>query len=497
MRRLVLLLCLILVPFPDAAFAFISIERMPYSLRDLEGFTSYWNESYLLTVDDMQLRLVAGTAEVSSGTAVGRVNWDPEIVSVKIDGEEIMRRVAIVNADYIDNDPLIRLPFLGIGGLVPSYNYVKGQSPPSSPPADMAWTDIGERGLLGWTSAYRYEPGDVMLWLNRTFILNSSLGVECRFQVASEYTAIEQQIKVTNGEAAQYLPFPMESAFSLGSRLKARGISLPNMTLSSDRYFTYPRDALPSSWYNESTGIFTLPGEMWDEPDLPGMLYVEFDIAERDWFGMCALTTYGLQTKMGVGVKVVSADMPKGFRPYCIFVSGESDHLIIGFKPFEVAGVYDDFMPLTLAPHESVSLDLLWFFPQAKGDTMSISDLAEFGNSTLTVSDFHANRTKAEVLFAQANELAAEGRVEEAIEKAEIAIGVYEDLGVLSDALFEEGSKINATIHTWRNAAANPTPHPDRGSRAGILFTTAAVLSLIVAVAVWVYFIEPRRASKA
>jgi len=496
MRRRALLLCLLLVPFPDAAFAFISIERMPYSLGDLKGFTSYWNESYLLTVDDMQLRLVTGTAEVSSGTGVETIAWDPEIVSIKIDDEEIMRRIAIINADYIDNDPLTRLPFLGIGGLVPSYNYVKRQTPLFPPPATMAWTDNGDAGLLGWTSTYRYEPGDGMLWLNRTFILNSSLDVECRFQVASDYTAVEQQIKVTNGEVAQYLPFPVESAFSLGSRLKARGISLPNMTLSPDRYSTYPRDTLPSAWYNESTGIFTLPGVMWEEQDLPGMLYVEFDVADRDWFGVCAITTYSFEAKMGVGVKIVSADMPRGFRPYCIFVSGESDHVIIGFKPFEVAGPYDDFTPLTLAPHESVSLDLLWFFPQAKGDTMSVSDLTEFAESALSVSDFHANRTNAEALLAQANELAAEGRVEEAIEKAELAVGVYGNLGALSDALFEEGSKINATINTWRSAAANPAPHPDKGSRATIVLTTGLVLSLILVVAAWIYLIEPRRQPK-
>lgn len=497
MRRRALLLCLILVPFPDAAFAFISIERMPYSLRDLKGFTSYWNESYLLTIDDMQLQLVAGGAEVSGGTAIERVTWDPEIVSVKIDDEEIMRRTAIINADYIDNDPITRLPFLGIGGLVPSYNYVRRQVPLSPPNADLTWTDTGDGGLLGWTSAYRYDPGDAILWLNRTFVLNSSLDVECSFRVASEYTAIEQQIMVTNGETAQYLPFPLESAFSLGTRLKGRGISLPNMTLSPDRYFTYPRDALPSAWYNESSGIYSLPEKMWEEGDLPGMLYVEFDVADRDWFGMCTLTSYSFETKMGIGVKVVSADMPKGFRPYCIFVSGESDYVLIGFKPFETQGPYDAFAPLTLAPQESVSLDILWFFPQAAGDTMSISDLEKFGESALSVSGFHAKRTSAEALFAQANELAAEGRVDEAIEKAELAVGVYKDLGALSDALFEEGRKINATIVTWRSAAANPAPHPDKGSRATILFTTGIVLSMIVVVAVWIYLVQPRRSSKA
>ncbi len=496
MRRRALLLCLILLPFPDAAFAFIRVERTPCSLADLKGFTSYWNDSYILTIDDMKLRLVTGIAQVSRGTSIEKLIWDPEIVSVMIDDEEIMRRASIANRDYIDNDPLTRLPFLGIGGLASPYNYAKGILPYSPPPATIRWNDAGEGGLLSWKSQYSYSPGDAILWLNRTFILNSSLDVECSYWVTSDYTAIQQQIKVTNGELSQCLPFPLETAFSLGDALSGKAISLPNMTLSPERYLTYPRDALPEAWYNESFGAFILPEKMWKGEELPGMLYVEFDLADRDWFGMCALTSYSFQPRIGVGVKIISTDMPSGFRPYCIFVSGEDDHVIIGFKPFDVPGPYGDFVPATLAPRETVSLDLVWFFPQAEEDTMSISDLTRWGDSALSVLAFHANRTRAEELLDQANDLAREGKVDDAIEKAQAAVGIYRILGNLSDALFEEARKVNATISTWRSAAAKRTPHPEKGSRLAILVSTTLVLSLILALAAWIYVIEPRRPRK-
>ena len=59
--------------------------------------------------------------------------------------------------------------------------------------------------------------------------------------------------------------------------------------------------------------------------------------------------------------------------------------------------------------------------------------------------------------------------------------------------MFEEGRKINATINGWVSAAADSTPHPDKGGRSGIAYSLLLVLCLILVLVAWIYVIEPRR----
>lgn len=480
-----------LLLFPVPGLAFIDIQRMPYSLCDTNGGTVYWNDSYSITVGDLQIQMVVGDAQISGKGGIETINWDPEIVSIKIEDEEVMRRTGLMG--FIKNDPLVQMPFLGIGGLVSPINFVKKVNPLGAPPTTLTWISQGDDGRVAWTSSYSYSEGDKVLWLNRTFVLNSSLHIECEFEAADDYQALEQRITITNGETGQYLPFPLETAFSLGTKLQGRGISLPNMTLSPEQYFTYPAALLPPGWFNISTLAFELPDRMWKEEDLPGMLYVEFDLDSRNWFGMATVTELPYEMKVGVGVKVISTHNLEQLRPYFILVSGPGDHVVFGFKPFDVAGRYDKFHPLKLDPSESISMDLLWFFPETGEDAMSLLDLEAFAEDTITVSDFLDLRREAEQLFEEANIYAAEGSVQKAVDKAQMSITIYEELGDLSDVMFEEGRKINATINGWVSAAADSIPHPDKGGRSGIVYSLLLVLCLILVLVAWIYVIEPRR----
>ncbi len=483
-------ICLVSILLCASVLAFIKVDSTPYFLRDNEGYTAYWNLSYSIKVDDMELRLVVGPAETSWGTGTKVMNWGGEIVSVMIDDDELMRRSSF--GDYLSNDPIARLSFIGIGGLVSPYNAPMGINPPDAPSATLTWQSTGEEDRAAWTSTYRYSPGDTMAWLNRTFVLNSTLQVDCDYEVTSEYQALQQRITVTNGDAEQYLPFPVETSFCLGTRLKGRGIRLPNMTLAQDNYLAYPRP-LPLEWYNGTLGRYDVPAVMWDQSEFPGMLYVEFDAATGDWWGVCTITTYAYDMKGGVGIKLISSDMPSGFRPYCIFVSGPEDHVTFGFKPFDQAGPYDDFVPVKLAPRQSVSVELLWFFPEPKGETMSMTDFEEWAQAAISISEFSDRRAQAEKKLQEANDLAAAGEVDEAVERATSSMRILQELGVLSDAVLEEGRKVNATILAWKAAAARAAPQPERGSRASLLYSSLLVIFLIVGLAGWLYFVKPRR----
>jgi hypothetical protein len=475
-------------------FCYVDIQKMPYSLVDDQGGTLYWDESYLITVDEVELRIVLGEAEISGPLGTGTINWDPEILSINLEGDEIMRRLSIL--DFLEDDPIVRMPFLGLGGLVSPHNYVMGLSPRDPVSSTLTWISEGEDGVVAWKTTQEYSAGDQILWLNRTFLLNSSLSVECEFRITTGYRAIEQVIRVTNGNQEQELPFPLETSFSLGRNLEGSGISLPDMVLSPERYFTYPAEELPADWLDASSGLYELPELMWKEDELPGMLYLEFDLAQdRRWFGVGTVTELSYELKAGVGVKVISTDGLGDFRPYCIFISGPEDHVVFGFKPAASTGPYDDFQALTIGAGETASLDVLWSFPETLEDTMNISDLEEFARATITVAEFHGQVKEAEQLFKDANALAAEGRVEDAILKAQESFGIYRDLQNLSAIMINEAQKVNGTVETWESAAADPDPVLDKGSRAGIFYSILLVVCLMLALAGWVYVIKPRRTS--
>jgi len=485
----VFFLALILLPAPGLAF--VKIEKMPFSLRSMGGQTLWWNESYQITVGDLELQLVNGPGQLSSSSGVTTLNWDPEIVSIKNGDQEIMRRTGL--GDFVRDDPLVTTPFLGLGGVVAPYNYARGLTPRGSPEATLTWLDKGDNGRVAWEVSYKYSPGDEIFWLNKTFVLNTSLQVSCHYELADGYPAIEQRVTIENGNAAQYLPFPLETSFSLGTKLQGKVISLPNMTLPPRRYLSYPKALPPSTWFNASRLSYVLPDSMWKEDELPGMLYVEFDTDSRDWFGMTAITELSYQMKAAVGVKIVSSEGFDPYRPYCVFVSGSGDHVIFGLKPYSAPGRYDDFEPRTLNPGEKVSVDLLWFFPRTSGDTMTVDDFNHFAESAPTISDFLNRAAEAKGLFEEAGNLAAQGDVKEALEKARASSKIYGELGKLSQAMLDQSATINKTIRGWESASNNPPLHPDRGSRSGILYSILFVIAIILALASWIYVLEPRR----
>ncbi len=489
-----LLLSCVLLPVP--ASSFIRIESMPYTLLGEDVATIYWEDSYRITVDDMQVQLVYGSAQISGeGMGVKTINWDPEIVSILLEDDEIMRRTGI--GEVIVDDPIARMPFLGIGGVVSPTNGIMGIEPLDAPESSLTWDSQGEDGLVRWRTSFEYSAGDRLSWLNRTFALNASILVDCEYEMTSEYRALSQKVTVTNGNLTQRLPFPLESSFSLGSNLKERAISLPDMNLTPDRYFIYPERSPPPEWHNETLGGLRLPAEMWEEDELPGMIYVEFDLpSDRNWYGMSTVTDIIFDLQAGAGVKVISTEGMNGFRPYCILVSGPSDHVLFGFKPFESQGAYDKFVPLRLGPGESVSLDLLWFFPEPEEESMSVEVFESFAQDALSVSDFHSQTREAANLFGEANDLAAEGRIDEALEKADLSLGIYAELGRLSSSMFEEGRTINATKHAWITAAAQAEPHTEREGRPAIYYSTIPVLIIILVLLAWIYVIEPRRAHR-
>ena len=488
----ILLAIIIISPLP--VLAFTKIESMPYSIVNRDGATIYWNESYRITIDDMEIRMVLGPAHTTYGGQPLVINWDPEIVSVIVEGEDVMRREAFGSG--VENDPISNMPFLGIGGLVSPQNLLTGTEPIDVPQITFDWVNEGGDGMVSWATSYQYQPGDRILWLNRTYVLNATLDVECQYRLASEYQAIQQTITVTNGETEQYLPFPLESAFSLGSKLVERGINLPEMMLEPDRYLTYPAETPPAHWYNDSLGGYEIPPAMWEEEVLPGMLYVEFDLeGERDWYGVSTNTTLTFELLSGVGIKVLSTDGMDGLRPYCIFFSGPGDHVLMGFKPFEEAGPYGDFAPMKLGAGREVSLEILWFFPEPVDGEMSPSILGDFGKSAISVSEFHSLHGQAGSLFESANQLAREGKITEAIEKANQSIEVLKPLGELSSAVEEEARTINATINTWHSASTEPTRHSEREGRPAMIYSILVIVVLILAMAAYIYLVEPRLSS--
>jgi hypothetical protein len=472
--------------------AFTKIETMPYSIYDRDGSTLFWNESHRITVDDMELIFVVGPAHSRYAGTTSTVNWDPEIISITVEGDDIMRRGAFGGG--VENDPITKMPFLGIGGLAPSQNLLAGAEPHDIPPADFDWIDEGEGGMVSWKTTYSYSAGDSLTWLNRSFTLNTSLGVDCSYWVTSEYQAIHQRIIVTNGDLEQLLPFPVESAFTMGSRLSDRGIVLPEMVLEQDYYFTYPAVELPDGWINNSTGEYEIPASMWEEEELPGMLCVEFDLDDEvNWFGMATQSSLSYELLSGIGVKVLSTEGMQGFRPYCTFLSGPGEHVIFGFKPYDEPGAYDDFVPMRLGAGQKVSVDLLWFFPEPVDGEMSTSILDEFGRSAIGVPDFNALYTQARQLFESANDLAGEGDIDGALEKAQDSIVAMKTLGVLSSAIEEEAQTVNETMNTWKTSGTDIEPHPEDEGRPAMVASIIIVVVIIIGLAAYIYIVEPRR----
>ncbi|MBU7004900.1 MAG: hypothetical protein HXS50_04990 [Theionarchaea archaeon] len=472
--------------------AFTKIEPMPYSLYDRDGSTMFWNESYRITVDDMELTFVMGPARSTYAGTATTVNWDPEIISILVEGDDVMRRVAFFGG--VENDPISRMPFLGIGGLAPSQNLLLGAEPHDVPPADFAWIEEGEDGMVSWSTSYRYSGGDSITWLNRTFILNASLGVECSYWVTSEYQAIQQRITVTNGDLEQLLPFPAEAAFTMGSRFRDRGILLPEMVLEQDNYYTYPATELPDGWKNNITGEYEMPNAMWQEGELPGMLYVEFDLDEEvNWFGVATQSSSSYEVLTGVGVKVLSTEGMTGLRPYCTFLSGPGEHVIFGFKPYDETGAYDDFVPMRLGAGQKASIDILWFFPEPVDGEMSTSILDDFGRSAVGVPEFNSIYAQARQLFESANDLAGEGDVEGAIEKARESVAAMKTLGELSSALEEEARTINETMNTWKTAGTDVDPHPEDEGRPAMIASILIIVVVIIGLAAYIFIVEPRR----
>ena len=489
--RAVSLLLVIITMSP--VLAFTKIENAPFSVFDQDGRSLYWNRSYLITVDEMEIRLVLGSTLSNHGGQPASINWDPEIVSITVENDDIMRRSSFGGG--VEKDPITSMPFLGIGGLVSPQNYIYGIDPTGVPAMTFDWVEEGEDGMVSWTCSYAYSPGDQIMWLNRTYTLNSTLHVECEYWVASEYQAVQQRVTVTNGDAQQLLPFPLESTFSLGSQLSDRGISLPETLLLPETHYTYPAGELPSDWYNETTDAYHIPATMWEEGDLPGMLYMEFDVAERNWYGVSGESELSYEILTGVGVKVLSTEGFTGFRSYCIFFSGPRDHVLMGFKPFGEAGLYDDFVPMKLNAGQTVSVDLLWFFPEPVDGKMSTSILDSFGETALGVPEYHDLHSQARKLFEEAKELAAEGNIAGAAEKADQSIETLGPLGKLSSAVEEEARTINLTKNTWISASADPSPKDEAEGRPAMVYSLLVVVVLILIVAGYIYLIEPRRAS--
>lgn len=471
--------------------AFTDIESTPFSLFDQDGRSLYWNRSYRITVDEMEIRLVLGPTLSNHGGQPTSINWDPEIVSITVENDDIMRRVSFGGG--VENDPITSMPFLGIGGLASPQNYISGIDPTGVPAVTFDWVEEGENGIISWTCSYTYSPGDQILWLNRTYTLNSTLHVECEYWVASEYQAVQQRVTVTNGGAQQLLPFPLESAFSLGSKLSDRGISLPDTVIHPGAYFTYPAGELPSGWFNQTTDAYHIPQTMWEEGDLPGMLYMEFDVGERDWYGVSGESDLSFEILTGVGVKVLSMEGFTGFRPYCIFFSGPRDHVLMGFKPFGEAGPYDDFVPMNLNAGQKISVDLLWFFPEPVEGKMSTSVLDSFGELALGVPEYHELHSQAKQLFEEAKSLAAEGDIAGATERADQSIEKLGPLGELSSAVEEEARTINLTKNTWISASADPPPKDEAEGRPAMIYSLLVVVALILIVFGYIYIIEPRR----
>lgn len=492
MRRTLHLSLIIFMLTPLAVHSFAEVRRAPYSLKSTDGDTLYWEESYHVVVGDLDLQIVSGPARISTASIDQTQTWDTEIVSIKVEDEEVMRRIAL---QFIKDDPITRIPFLGIGGVVSPESALL--DPAAVPLGDLQWENEGEDGIVSWSNSYSYSPGDTVLWLNRSFHINGTLDVDCRFKVVDDYQAIEQIVTVTNGETAQYLPFPLETSFSLGTKFEDRGISLPESKLEPGDYLIYPERELPTEWYNETDQVYRLPEVMWDESVLPGMLYMEFDLDQRDWLGVATLSEYSYDMMAGVGLKVLSVEGAEGFAPYCMLLSGEDDHVVFGLKPYEEAGLYDDFEPILLGSGQSLSVKLLWFFPEVEGDTMKISDLEDFADSAVSVTSFIESRTRAEGHSKEANTLAAEGNIEDALGSASEALALYEELGELSDTMMEEGRNVNSTITTWRNSAADVDPHPEKGSRSRMFLTLLFFILLIVVAAAWIYVIEPRRSRES
>jgi hypothetical protein len=494
LRRHVIGLFLISLITGPSAVAFIDIQQTPYAVAEELGTTIQWDESYLITVDDMQVRLVVGDARLADASGSTTLNWDPEIVSIEIDGDEVMRRFGI--GGEVENDPLSQMPFLGIGGLTSPYNRLLGFDPPGTPPATFRWIEDGSEDLVSWETTYEYAPGDVIVWLNRTFVLNSTLNVKCTYEMTSEYQAIGQRIVVTNGDGEQYLPFPVETSFSLGSRLRGRGISLPIRTLESDNHLIYPASELPAGWYNETYERYLIPETMWEEGDLPGMLYYEFEIpSERNWYGIATESDLAYEILTGIGLRILSTQGMENLHAYCILLSGARDSIIFGLKPHGSPGPYGSFEPLLLSPGEAISVDLLWFFPEAVEGEMSIAILNDFGSIAIAAGEFNDLREEAQIAFDEANDLASKGDVDGAITRSRESLSIYRELSALSSALEEDERLINGTIKTWMSAAADRTPHPDNEGRPAIFISVGTVLGAILVLAAWIYIIEPRRSS--
>ncbi len=468
------------------AYSFVQVKEMPFSLKGMTKGTIRWNTSYLITADNMKLRLVTGPSTYSIAGSSHIVDWGSEVVSIQIGGDEVMRRIRL--GEMLGDDPIFEMPFLGLGGPCPSD--VKNFH--SSPPSRITWMQRGTDSAK-WKVEYEFQKGDPILWLNRTFRLNSSLRVESTFEVTSDYQAIQQNITLINGQEEQLLPLPMETAFCLGPRLRGKAIVLPNMTLDPSRYYAYPSSHLPSTWFNSSANIWQLPETMWDESTLPGMLYVEFSLPKsRPWFGVTSIAASAYSMKTAVGVKLISTNLPN-LRAYCIFVSGKRDYVVFGFKPFTTPGPYSNFSPFKLAPGEKVSIELLWFFPESSGQGMKVSDMTAFAGKALTVDEFESQVERAEALQAEANQEAATGKVQGALKAAEQSRDIYQRLGEISAGILEQARKLNATMETWKASAAKHEPHPDKGSRLRMFLSIFIVLLLIVIYSVWLYVVKPAR----
>ena len=484
-RKAALILFLAVLLPTQPVHSFVQVKEMPFSLKGVSQGTIHWNTSYLISADNMELRFVSGPSVYSIGGSSHLVDWGPEIVSIKIGGDEVMRRIRI--AEMIDDDPIVQMPFLGLGAVWCS---TMGDLH-SCPPSTISWLKRGPESAK-WRATYQFSKGDSLPWLNRTFRLNSSLTVESTFQVTSDYQVIQQSITLTNGDSEQFLPLPLETAFCLGPRLRGKAIVLPNMTLDPARYYTYPSSHLPSDWYNSSLGASQLPERMWDENTLPGMLYVEFDLPQgQPWFGVTSIARSPYEMKTAVGVKLVSSDVP--LRGYCIFVSGKADYVIFGFKPFETPGPYADFQPLRLSPGQKVSIELLWFFPESSGEELKVSDMRDYAEKAIGVDEFESQIEAAEDLLAQANQEAAVGDIQTAVEMAEQSRRIYQRLGEISAGVLERARKLNATIETWLASSAKHEPHPDRGSRLRMFLSISIVFFLIVAYSLWIYVVKPKR----
>jgi hypothetical protein len=124
---------------------------------------------------------------------------------------------------------------------------------------------------------------------------------------------------------------------------------------------------------------------------------------------------------------------------------------------------------------------------------MSRSILDEFGMSAIGVPEFNDIHNEAMLLFDSANDLAGEGKIVEAVEKADKSIEALKPLGELSSALEEELRTINATKYTWITAGTDVTPHPEREGRPAMIYSMLIVVGIILVLAAYIYIVEPRR----